>query len=289
MTGMRVTVDRRELRAALKRMRMVSKARTKIPILADVRLVARDGVLSLAATDLDVSLLADLPAKVGKGGGFAVSTLKLWQALGAFQDAEVELTEDEGWCAASGRRGTVRLLRRSLDDFPSLGETELPDGPSLRCDNADLHEAMDSVLFSVPDGKGRFKLSSCQLRFDGDAMRWEATDGYRLAVATAKAEGEPFTALVPRLALRVAASLDGAEALIRRHNTKTSISVGAWTIIFKAEDASFPDVDAVLKRAPWFDSEAIMDHELLARSIAAMDGLRDFFSSVRLTGGGSGL
>ncbi|NBS45101.1 MAG: DNA polymerase III subunit beta, partial [Acetobacteraceae bacterium] len=65
---MKVTIERAALLRALGHVHRVVERRTTIPILANVLIEARNGALTLKATDLDLEISEKAPAEVDQAG-----------------------------------------------------------------------------------------------------------------------------------------------------------------------------------------------------------------------------
>ena len=69
---MKFSLDRSSLQQALQQLGKVIPARTTLPILSSVLVLARDGKLSLRATDLEISQITTLSADVSTEGSVAI-------------------------------------------------------------------------------------------------------------------------------------------------------------------------------------------------------------------------
>ena len=93
---MEIRLKRSEFLSELGPMQGIVERRTTIPVLSHILLRAEDDRLSLAATDLDVSLTSWCEAEVAAPGGIAVQAKKFIEIIRAVVDDEVRLKlEDE--------------------------------------------------------------------------------------------------------------------------------------------------------------------------------------------------
>ena len=89
-------------------------ARTTLPVLSNVVLVAGENRLELRATDLDVSVHAAVPAKVESVGATSLPAKRLFGLVREIESAEVEIEVDGSssqYSAAEAFTGKLRLVR----------------------------------------------------------------------------------------------------------------------------------------------------------------------------------
>jgi len=71
---MKITIDRAALLKPLAHVQSVVERRNTIPILANVLLQAKEGRVSLTATDMDMDVDVDMDKDIGKILNFALSS-----------------------------------------------------------------------------------------------------------------------------------------------------------------------------------------------------------------------
>ena len=77
---MKLRIDRAALLKAMSRAQGVVERKNTIPILANVLLDARDGSLSLRATDLDIEIVEKIAAEIDRPGATTVAATHHWLA-----------------------------------------------------------------------------------------------------------------------------------------------------------------------------------------------------------------
>jgi DNA polymerase III subunit beta len=92
---MRVTIERSAFLKALTHVQSVVERRNTIPILSNVLLQAGDGQLKLTATDLDIEIVENVPAEIGKGGAATVPAHMLYDIV-----RKLDLRRQVALCAA---------------------------------------------------------------------------------------------------------------------------------------------------------------------------------------------
>jgi len=197
----RIAVDRSALADKLAQCARVASARPSVRVLGGVRLVADDGRLALAATDLELAVTTSLAANVEEPGTVVVPARTLLAIVQALDGEVAKLSGDGTVLDIRAGDSSYRLNTLPAEDFPQLpavrGATrfELPAQV--------LTEAVGRVLRAASTDLSRPVYTGVRVTVDGRQLTLTATDGYRLA--TAKAElAQPiaaFDVLVPARAL----------------------------------------------------------------------------------------
>ena len=94
---MKLTIDRADLMRALSHVQSVVERRNTIPILSNVRLDAKDGMLTLSATDMDLEMNESVAAGVDTEGATTTPAHTLHDIVRKLpDDAKVELNLEPG-------------------------------------------------------------------------------------------------------------------------------------------------------------------------------------------------
>jgi len=137
----------------------IADRKSTLPILANVllRTEGKDRILC-GATDLNVTTLASLSAKVEKEGGLTVAARQLYEIVKGLPTDEVRVRRTEqNW--AEIRSGKVEFKVVGMPDrdypkLPSIQEAEL-----FNVDSATLRDMIAKTIFSVSTDETRQHLS----------------------------------------------------------------------------------------------------------------------------------
>ncbi len=202
-TALRVTCSRSALAAALAVVARAVSSRGAVQVLGGIRLQAEDGRLTLAATDMEISLRASIAGDTAGEAAVVVPGRLLADLVRLLPDESVTLTHEEGEGVVTVVAGshTSRLNVYSAEDFPRLPSTEVQ-----------LHEIDCEALLATIDKVGRAAsrdesrpvLTGVLVRFEGDKLVMAATDSYRLAVkdTALSTPGPDLDAIIPARALQ---------------------------------------------------------------------------------------
>ena len=188
---MKFTIDRDELLRGLGRIQAIVERRGTLPILANALIDAREGQISLAATDLEVGVVAAHTAEVTDPGSVTLGAKKLFEIVRELDQAEVALWTDES-SRVVVESGSARfsLLTISPEEYPSIPG---PDGVEfIELEATLLAEMIDKTLYATSTDETRYNLNGVFMENDEEEKRlsFVATDGHRLA-RVAKAHPEP--------------------------------------------------------------------------------------------------
>jgi DNA polymerase-3 subunit beta len=272
---MKVTCTRDELTQKLSIVSRGVSTRTAVQILGGILLRAEGGRLTLAATDMELSLRASLDAEVEGEGAVVVPgrlLVELARLLPA-EDVSIEQRADEGVIHVTSGSFESRLNTYTAEDFPRLPEAEGLERHIV--DRDALLETINRVSRSASRDESRPVLTGILVRFEPGKIVMAATDSYRLSVKeTALADAAPeLEAIVPARALaelaRVAQGADQVELGVHENQVVFGID-GIW-LTTRRIDGQFPNYKQLVPEA--FEHEvALPRDELLdvVRRIAVM-------------------
>jgi DNA polymerase III subunit beta len=231
-SGMKLTCSRDEL---VQKLALVSRgvsSRMSVQILAGILLTAGESRLSLAATDMEVSLRSSLQAEI-EGEGAAVVPGRLLVDLARELPAaavSIEHRSDESVLRVECGSASYRLNTYSVDDFPRLPEV---DPASLhQVDRGALLETVSRVVRSASRDESRPVLTGILVRFEPGKLVMAATDSYRLSVKETPIQSDSLEleAIVPARAL-------GELARIAQSGDSIQLGVRENQVIFGADDS----------------------------------------------------
>lgn len=256
---MKLKADRATLMKSLAHVQNVVEKRNTIPILANVLLAVRDGKLSIAATDLEIALVEEVPCQVSRNGAITVPAATLYEIVRRQPDnAEIELDHPGGDAQLALRAGryATSLVALGVDEFPKLDAGKLSHIFSLSAVN--LRGLIDRTKFAISTEETRYYLNGIYLHAaesEGEpVLRAVATDGHRLARVEEPlpegAAGMPGV-IVPRKTvneLRKLLDEVSGEIEIAMSETRVQFTIGTMRLTSKLIDGTFPDYDRVIPR-----------------------------------------
>jgi DNA polymerase-3 subunit beta len=263
---MKLTIERAALLKSLAHVQSVVERRTTIPILSNVKLEGKGGLLSLNATDMDLDIVERVPAEIAQPGATTAPAHTFYDIVRKLPEGcqvEIEVKDEDGQLTLRSGRSKFSLACLPVEDFPVLSGGTLPHSFSLTA--AELKALIDRTRFAISTEETRYYLNGIYLHAatgpDGPVLRAVATDGHRLARAEvtlpAGAAGIPGI-IIPRKTIAEIRKLidetDG-EVSIALSDTKLRFSFAEAELTSKLIDGTYPDYERVIPA----DNDKVMD------------------------------
>lgn len=250
---MKLSAQREIILEPLQAVMGVVERRQTMPILANVLLVARDGRLSITASDLEVELVASQDTEIDQDGEITVPGRKLIDIIKALPaESKISLKLDGDRVRVQSGRSRFTLSTLPAAEFPIVDDINAQ--ASVVISKSDAHRLLEKTHFSMAQQDVRYYLNGMLLEASGKLLRAVATDGHRLALCEVKlakkCDGE-HQVIVPRkgvLELERLLTGDGDVTLAIGSN---HIRVELDNIRFTSKliDGRFPDYDRVIPTA----------------------------------------
>jgi len=230
----------------------VVERRQTMPILSNVLLVAREGSLSVTATDLEVELVASAEVSVESGGEITVSGRKLLDICRALPDgADVDMSLSGEKLVVRSGRSKFSLATLPTADFPTV--EDIKAGQTIQVSQDTLGRLIEKTHFSMAQQDVRYYLNGMLLETGGKHLRAVATDGHRLALCEAELDGGTLNeqqVIVPRKGvLELQRLMDGEGDLnIELGANHVRIQLKDIRFTSKLIDGRFPEYDRVIPK-----------------------------------------
>src|SRR5687767_9487778 len=247
-TGLTITVARDEL---VQKLGLVSRAvsqRGTVQVLSGILLSAEEGVLTLAATDMELSLRSTLDARVEGEGAVVIPGKPLVELARLLPESEVtlEYRPQDGTVQIVSGSYTSRLHVFNADDFPRLPAL---DAQLHAIDRDALLETIERVARSASRDESRPVLTGILVRFEAGKLVMVATDSYRLSVKeTQLTETAPdLEAIIPARALTELSRLAGGDSIeLGVHENHVVFGTGDAWLTTRRIDGQFPNYRQLL-------------------------------------------
>src|ERR1700756_2647384 len=178
--GLKITCTKDELVQGLSLVGRAVSSRTAIQILSGILIEAHGDELRLAATDMELSLRATVPARVEGDGAVVLPgrTLVDIARLLPGEDVTIEHRAAESVVHVESGSASYTLHTYNAEDFPRL--PELTEAETFTVDREALLETIARVARAASRDEARPVLTGVLVQFTGDKLVMAATDSYRL-------------------------------------------------------------------------------------------------------------
>ena len=250
---MKFTTEKNEIVDALQMGASIAERRQTIPILANLRIVVRDGKVEITATDLEIQIKTITEVKqVIEEGEITVSARKMSELCRSLPDKEaLEFNLSNGKLTVSSKNFHADFATISALDFPELEIKE--ETNSLSISSSVLQRLLNKTAFCMASQDVRYYLNGLLVEYKDGEVNAVATDGHRLALATSELDKRnPIEGERQILARKAVLELS---KILRQENEDIKITFGNSSLSIQDEnldfstkliDGKFPDYEKVL-------------------------------------------
>jgi len=255
---MKISVEKGGIFKTLSHVQSIVEKKNTIPILSNILIEARDNLLILSATDMDISITETLTCNVIEEGAITIPAHTLYDIIRKIPDgSEIEFIANDG---------KMFSIRSGKSRF-SLGSLPKEDFPIIEIENLKSELSIDSQIFLKLIEKTRFAISNEETRYflngiyfhkvniqNKDILSLVATDGHRLAKIDFALENNPLNipgVIIPKKTINELCKLltdFNGPIKISLDPNKIIFFVGKSILVSKLIDGSFPDYQRVIPK-----------------------------------------
>ncbi|MCB1857489.1 MAG: DNA polymerase III subunit beta [Gammaproteobacteria bacterium] len=248
---MKINTTKETLLEPLQQIGGVVERRQTLPILANILLNVRNGILMVTATDLEVEIRTSIEVDSNGDKDFTLPARKLIDICRALQeksDISIE-TENEKVLIRSGR-SRFSLGTLPAQDYPVI--EGIVSNQQITVKEGQLKSLIDKTHFAMAQQDVRYYLNGMLFEFNEGKIRTVATDGHRLAMSEVGGidnQGADFQIIIPRKAvLELGRLLTYSEKAIKLDvsGSHLRVSLGKTQFTSKLVDGKFPDYQRVI-------------------------------------------
>ncbi len=255
---MKIEIIKDKLLAAITQAERIAGKHISLPILSCVIIEAREGVVSVKATNLDVGIEISVVAKIFEDGVVALQGSLLKSFVSSLGNNKSVLFEvKEGACIISSGSSEASFRITSPDDFPVIPRVS-GDNP-LVIPSKDFVLGLRSVVWSAAVSSIKPELSSVYIYEDDSFLVFVATDSFRLAEKRVKTKNiknlEPL--LIPfKNSLEIVRVFEDFDGDLKIFVSKNQLSILTENIHLSSRvvDGNFPDYRQIIPKE--YETEA---------------------------------
>jgi len=254
---MRITLNRAKLSDVTSLVGQAVAQKSTKKVFECLRLVAKSGELEIAGTDLEVAIryrLAD-DVEVKEPGQAVVPAALLGNVLREVGDERISLTVAKQKLTLETDGGFFEIECVDPAEYPEI--PGFPASAAWKVEAADLQSLARKTTFAAGKEAARFVLNGVRIIAEGDAIRFVATDGRRLATLSRPlkrrngSEGKAVSAIMGVKGLqhfeRLAAGSDGEVDLAIAERFVAARTKDA-EVVARVMDGVFPDHDQIIPK-----------------------------------------
>ena len=229
-------------------------AKASLPILGNILFKAKDGILTLASSNLETSISTGFNAVVEEDGTIAVPARIFTEFVTNLPAGSLELSTEKNTLKLICGESSAKFACMSAEDFPAM--PAIKKGVKVNLNNKEFGLAVLCSSFCAAVGDSRPSLTGILLKKEGRSLAVVATDGYRLTEKTIplagdSEDGADFSLLVPAKTLAEAVRIFAAvgEDVGLTYSESENLAVfecGQTLVAIRILDGEFPDYQRII-------------------------------------------
>ena len=177
---MKIECTKKKIEQAVSITEKITGKNLTLPILKCLLLVAKDNLLTIRATNLELGVELSFPVKVDKEGVVAVSAQVLNNFISNLSDEKnIKFELKENKLVVSTMHTEASIKTHPYDEFPII--PILKKEKTITINSKDFISGLKSVWYSASSSSMKPELSSIYIYYEGGKMIFVATDSFRLA------------------------------------------------------------------------------------------------------------
>ncbi len=271
--SLEITVQTKELAHVLNFATSVVEKRNVMSELSNVKLVAKNGILEIGATDLDLYLNQTIGAEIKKEGESTVSTQILSELVRKIPDKEIILKQEAGseHLHIIGNSYKFDLLTLPAINFPQMEDLDAEVSLKVSCE--EFARIVEYTSFAMSNEETRYNLNGIYLHIKNGEFLSAATDAHRFSIATSKVEPNinDFGVIIPKKTvvelLKIAKDAKNihSDISVTLGANKIKFACNNLVLISKLIDGNFPEYETFIPTSN--ESKLIVNTKLLANAI----------------------
>lgn len=284
-----VQAKRDELLKPLLAVSGIVEKRHTLPILSNVLFERIEERLHLLATDLEIQVSTSFLCSQKGADNYlvTVSARKLQDILRALpEQAEIILEAQNNRMLVRSGKSRFTLQTLPAEDFPKHAQTA-ETVAKIKMSQKTLKSLLLLVQYAMAQQDIRYYLNGLLLVLEGNTLRAVATDGHRLAYASAglQQKSELQEVILPRKAVQELVKLlsdSDDEVNVELAPSQVKFQIGEVVLITKVVDGKFPDYTRVIPTN--YQKNFSIERELLQQALQRVAILsNEKFRGVRWT------
>jgi DNA polymerase-3 subunit beta len=254
---MQVTVDKETLAKEVHRTLGVVDRKATLPILSHVLMEAKDGGITISATDLEVSFRGFCPAEVQEPGALTLPAHYFYHLIKSLPVNKMNLTvTDKFKLQIQAEKSLYKLDGLPSDQFPSIREV---NGESrVEVEASVIREMIEKTIFCCVPGEDINQFSNIFLekeeKEESFYLRMVTTDGNRLALIDRHLPQDNQLSLKEGVlitrkgALEISRALDGEKNTVGLSLTdqEMALQVNGRLLMVRLLERKFPDYRRII-------------------------------------------
>jgi len=249
---MEITIPHKNLQQALELVGRISTKHVTLPVLQCVRLEAKDGKISIQATNLEISIELPLPGEVTEDGVVAVPTQIFLQSIQFLNQNKITLRTEDQVLQLETTNSKTSIKTFLVEEFPTLRRLE---GEESQIQGANFSYGIKSVSFAASQTSIKPELGSVFVQQKKEhSLTFVATDSFRLMEKTVSQKSLVFdqSIMIPQknaIELARVCEVVGEDPIFISNDNQCALKFpGGVYVSSRLVTGSFPDYAQIIPK-----------------------------------------
>lgn len=258
---MKVKCTQENLNRGLGIVSHVASKNTNLPILNNIMISAKDGILSLVATNLEIGVVANVRSKIDEDGSFTVPAAVIANYINLVSSDNIDIELDGKELEVKSGKQNTKIKGEGASEFPIIPEVE--KNIEFKINGEELIKSVSQVVSSASMDDTRPEISGVFMYFNNLELTLAATDSYRLAEKKSKliTGKEEKKVIVPQRTIQELVRICGIhtpeEVIIHINDNQILFNLGDVKLSSRLIEGEYPDYKQIIPEN--FNTEAIID------------------------------
>ena len=231
----------------------ITNTNTTLPILQCVLLEAKNNLLTIHSTNLELGIEVTVPVKIEKDGKVAVPASVLYNTLQSTMDSSISLFVNNNNLIIKTKHSDTIIHTYESEDFPSI--PTIKDKTIYTFKTDELIRGIQSVIYSASTSVIKPELSSVYIYEEDNKTYFVSTDSFRLAekiIIKKKKNTAPSFLLPLRNAIELLRILNQMEQdmdiAVKINENQVSFEFDNVFVTSRLIDGVFPDYKQIIPK-----------------------------------------
>jgi DNA polymerase-3 subunit beta len=245
---MQFNVNSKSLEKLLAKVIPAVPVRTPMPVLENFLFEIKDGLLTVYATDLEISLKSAINVEASQDLKIVIPAKLFYDIIKSLKETQLKIeAEKNSKLKITAENGVYHIGYSPADDFPAI--PSVARSKEIVISGSDLKRALDQTSFAMSKEDMRPAMTGTLFEFSEEGLRFVTTDGHRLVKFIYKKLilDEEQQYIVPERAVSVLARiLDENEVKIYLSKTHISFILEDMEFISRLIGEKYPSYNSVI-------------------------------------------
>lgn len=278
---MKFNINKEDFQSTLEIVAKGAAVRSTLPILSGIHCITEGDMLTLEATNLDLSIKRSIPAFIEEEGEAVIPSKLLTDVVKSLPEAAVHVETTTETASIMCESSSFSLKTLDPQDFPGFPEVEQTLAISIPFST--FSHMVKRVARVVSRDESRAILTGVLLEVHDGMLRMVATDSYRLAVTDIDftTPSEDFTAVISGSFMSDLAGLsDTGESLtLALAENQIVVTYDGTTFINRRIEGNYPRYSQLIPET--YETCAIFDTKMLIEAVKRTSLLSNKTAPVR--------